>query len=64
MTGLRCGDIVSGGFSGVLLSNFSSGGLTAVGFLQPLQIFSQLQLFKSGCAVTSNGAYGGIINID
>jgi len=64
VTGLRCGDIVSGGFAGVLLANFSSGGVVVAGLLQPLQIFCQLQVFKSGCAVTSNGTYGGVISID
>lgn len=62
--GLRRGDVISVGFAGVLLSNFAIGGLTVVGFLQPLQIFSQLRLFPSGYAVTSNGTYGGVINID
>lgn len=64
MTGLKCGDVISGGFFGVLLSNFAVGGVTMVGFLQPLQIFSQLRLFNRGQAITSNGTYGGVINID
>lgn len=64
ISGLNYGDIINSGFCGVFCSTNAGGVGGLVGFLQPLQIFSQLQIFKFGAAAVSGGAYGGVISVD